>query len=374
MNTNPFIISSYKSPNFFCDRQKETAQLQHALENGRNMVLLSLRRMGKTGLIKHLFHQLKAEQNIHTFYLDIMNTHSTEDFVNKLADAVLGSFTSKSKKIFNQVLQFFSKFNPVITFDPLTGAPSIEIKPHSEQQARNSLTGILDYLESQNKGIYIAIDEFQQITRYQESDFEAFLRSHIQHLKHTNFIFSGSQQQLLTSMFTSYSRPFYQSSDFLKLERIDREVYAEFIVKKFKETKKSISKDKALEIVNWVDAYTFYVQNACNKLWFISGKNVTEEDILQTQRQILDERDAIYLNLQHLLPKAQYQLLQAIALNGGIDKPTSKAFVNRYHLSTPSTVNTALKILQSKEIIYYENHTYKVYDVFLEKWFQKQGG
>ncbi len=371
MNTNPFIISTYKSPIYFCDRKNETEQLQNALENGRNIVLLSLRRMGKTGLIKHLFYNLRKDKNVHTFYLDIMNTRSTEDFVNKLADAVLRSFNSRSKQLFDQVLQFFSRFNPLITFDAVTGIPSIEIRPHSEQQARNSLTKILAYLDSQNKHIYIAIDEFQQITNYKNNDFEAFLRSHIQHLKNVNFIFSGSQQHILTSMFTSYSRPFYQSSDFLKLERIDKEDYAKFILKKFKESNKLLSKEMVLDLLDWVDTYTFYVQNVFNKLWFISGDRVIEEDIIQTKKQLIEERNYIYLNLQNLLPKAQYDLLRAIAKNSGVNQPTSKKFINKYNLSTPSTVNTALKTLQTKEIVYKENNEYKVYDVFLAKWFEE---
>ncbi|MEN8186628.1 MAG: ATP-binding protein [Bacteroidota bacterium] len=371
MNNNPFIISTYKSPAYFCNRKKETKQLKDALENGRNIVLLSLRRMGKTGLIKHLFYKLESDKNVHTFYLDIMNTNSTEDFVNKLADSVLGTFNSRSKQLFDQVLQFFSKFNPLITFDAITGVPSIELKPHSEQQAKNSLAKILDYLESQNKRIYIAIDEFQQITSYKDSDFEAFLRSHIQHLKNVNFIFSGSQQHLLTSMFNSYSRPFYQSSDFLKLERIDQSSYTDFIIKKYKETNKIISKEIVIELLNWADTYTFYVQNLFNKLWYVSGKQITKNDVEYTKSQIIGERNYIYLNLQNLLPKAQYYLLKAIAKNRGIDKPTSKYFVNKYNLGTPSTVSTALKILQTKEIIYKENNIYKIYDVFLAKWMEE---
>jgi AAA+ ATPase superfamily predicted ATPase len=49
---NPFIISAYKSPEYFCDRDVETAKLKEAVENGRNVLLYSLRRMGKTGLLK----------------------------------------------------------------------------------------------------------------------------------------------------------------------------------------------------------------------------------------------------------------------------------------------------------------------------------
>lgn len=53
--TNPFLITGYQGPDYFCDREKETASLMSALKNGRNITLISPRRMGKTGLIKNVF-------------------------------------------------------------------------------------------------------------------------------------------------------------------------------------------------------------------------------------------------------------------------------------------------------------------------------
>ncbi|MGC9343639.1 MAG: AAA family ATPase, partial [Bacteroidales bacterium] len=51
MKDNPFPITSYQGPDFFCDRVEETIRLKEAMMNGRNITLLSPRRMGKTGLI-----------------------------------------------------------------------------------------------------------------------------------------------------------------------------------------------------------------------------------------------------------------------------------------------------------------------------------
>ena len=368
---NPFTIISYISPEYFCNRKEETKRLSDSLTNGKNIVLLSLRRMGKTGLIKHLFYTYRSKRNIHTFYLEIMNTHSAEDFVNELAKAVLGSFNSKSKRLFDNVLKLLSKFNPIITLDPITGMPSVEIKPHSTEHAKSSITEIFNYLEEQDKKIIIAIDEFQQITNYNENGFEAFLRSHIQHLKNVNFIFSGSQQHILTAMFLSYSQPFYQSSEFLKLERISKEDYAIFIIKKFHQTGKKISEEIVNDLLDWADLYTYYIQNMFNKLWYISGDIITQKDSDNTKSQLIDERDSIYQNLNNLLPKVQYKLLKAIAKNNGIDKPLSKKFRDKYDLATTSTISTALKILKVKELIYHENNTYKIYDVFMAKWLEK---
>ena len=70
---NPFLVYGYNSPEYFCDREKETDKMISALLNERNLTLISPRRMGKTGLIKNVFYQMKREDNPNAayFYMDI---------------------------------------------------------------------------------------------------------------------------------------------------------------------------------------------------------------------------------------------------------------------------------------------------------------
>lgn len=365
---NPFIIYGYKSPDYFCDRVAEAQQLEKALKNGRNTVLLSLRRMGKTGLIKHLFYHLKRDKSCITFYLDILNTESIDDFVNALSDTVLATSSYTSKSFFDKVLSFFRKMNPVITFDAISGTPSIELRSVSEEHSKNSISQIFQFLEQLPQRVYIAIDEFQQITNYKDASFEAFLRSHIQHLTNVTFVYSGSQEHLLTTMFTASSRPFYQSSDFLKLNRISQEVYAAFIQEKFVNSGKKITEDQILDILDWLDTYTFYVQNFFNRLWYEVDSVTDDETIQAIKLGIINEHDYVYSGIRKLMTTAQFQLLSAIAKEGGVSQPSGQQFISKYKLSSPSTINSALKVLMEKELVFKENETFKVYDVFLGKW------
>ena len=79
---NPFLIVGYQGPEYFCDREKETEVILSALHNGRNITLVSPRRMGKTGLIKNVFYTLQEkEKNAKCFYLDIFSTQNLREFV-----------------------------------------------------------------------------------------------------------------------------------------------------------------------------------------------------------------------------------------------------------------------------------------------------
>ena len=60
---NPFVYQGYEGPDYFFDRTEETENIISALRNGRNVTLISPRKIGKTGLICHAFHQLESAGN-----------------------------------------------------------------------------------------------------------------------------------------------------------------------------------------------------------------------------------------------------------------------------------------------------------------------
>ena len=79
---NPFVTNGYVSPEYFCDREKETAKIVSLLTNENNIALISPRRLGKTDLLRHCFGQPEIKEHYHTFIIDIYATSSVRDFVN----------------------------------------------------------------------------------------------------------------------------------------------------------------------------------------------------------------------------------------------------------------------------------------------------
>ena len=56
---NPFIVTGKIETEYFCDRVNESARVIKTITNGNNLVIISPRRMGKTGLIQFCYD--KAE-------------------------------------------------------------------------------------------------------------------------------------------------------------------------------------------------------------------------------------------------------------------------------------------------------------------------
>ena len=98
MIRNPFITSGYVSADYFCDRQQESEQLVREVMNGNNLALVSTRRMGKTGLIRHCFQFPEIKQDYYTFFIDIYDSRSLRDLVFALSKEILEVLKPIGKK------------------------------------------------------------------------------------------------------------------------------------------------------------------------------------------------------------------------------------------------------------------------------------
>ena len=368
---NPFLIVGYHSPEFFCDRETETATILDALKNGRNITLIAPRRMGKTGLICNAFHHLKEQKSdIVTLYMDIYSTQSIGDFVRLFANTVLGKLDAAPQKALNRISQFIHSCRPVFTFDELTGVPKVTIDV-APQDEKRTLKEIFDYLASSQRHCCIAIDEFQQIAEYPEKGIEALLRSYIQFLPNVNFIFAGSKQHLMQEMFTSSKRPFYQSTQLINIGSIDRETYADFAIGLFAKCSKLLPRDVFYAIYEMYDGHTWYIQYLLNRLYGYN-QDVDMVMVSDAMEQIVSEQSYSYQTLLKSYSAGQVRLLKAIAREGCVKEILAGDFISRNRLRAASSVSASLKRLQDNELVYLTPQGYIIDDRFMREWLRLQ--
>lgn len=372
---NPFPIYGYFGPDYFCNRKQETNAIISALKNGRNVTLYAPRRIGKTGLIHHVFHHLGKKWNC--IYLDVQESFSFKDFANSLLEAALNA-VSKNKTLLKQFQDWLLMLRPVMSANPHSGNLQLEIEFASENHQRVTVKEALKLLDSFGPGV-IALDEFQQITSWEVDtvSVEGWIRSEMQQLKNLRFIFSGSQYHLLSEMFNSAKRPFYASTQAASIGKIPAEDYTSYIRQHFKNNNLKIAQDEVNQILTWADGNTYNVQLLCNRVFSKTKKETTRELIDTSILEIYAENKLSYLALSNSMSKYQWQVLTAIALEGKVYQTTSKDFITRHKLGSSASVLRALEFLTSRELVYqYLEETgksyYEIYDIILMRWLQKK--
>ncbi|MDR1683559.1 MAG: ATP-binding protein [Candidatus Symbiothrix sp.] len=372
-NINPFPTIGYETKKYFCNRENEVATLRRNMENGINTTLISTRRIGKSALIYRLFEDLEVNR-FACVYVDIYACTCLKDFTEALALAIFTKFPEK-RTIGKRFFDFLKGLHPVISYDALNGQPEIRFEFSQTKEYEHTLRSLLVFLDSQQVEVVLALDEFQQIADFPEKNVEALLRTVIQTLKNSRFIFSGSKKHLMLEMFNTANRPFFSSTQTVGLSEIPTDKYATFIHEKFAERNRTIDDDAVDFILSWTLSHTFYTQTICRRT-FAEGKRRVD---IQLVKHICDEQlnlqQTTFMQYRNLLSPVQWQLLLAVAKEGLVTEPQSQAFLRKYKIGAASSAKKALQALIDKEMvctIEMPNKTaYRVYNVFLMRWMER---
>ena len=375
---NPFIIKGAIPAEYFCDRVKETEILTNHIHNGRNVVLTAPRRIGKTGLIAHCFQTPKWEEEYYVFFIDILETSSLRDLTFSLGRQIFETLKPKSKQMVDLFVQTVRSISGEFGYDILTGMPKFTLSLGAIRNPEYTLAEIFEYINQADKRCLIAIDEFQQIVHYPEKNIEAILRTHIQHCTNADFIFAGSERHILEEMFNLPSRPFYASTANMNLEAISQDIYTEFVLARFQEFNKHIEATSVEYVYRMFDGNTYCMQKVMNVAFAMTEENelCTQAIVEQAINDILSENERNYKNRLSLLTPKPKELLIAIAKEGKASRVTSGDFVRRYHLTSSSSVQSALKQLLADDWITYTANEqgqkqYLLSDPFLSRWVQQ---
>lgn len=373
---NPFYLSADIPDEFFCDREKDTHKIISYLSNNNNVTLISPRRMGKTGLINHCFRKPEIKDKFSTLYIDILQTSSLREFVFLFGKAVYENIVPKTVKWIKKFFQFLQSLNGKISFDAVTGQPSFNMMLGEINNPMLTLDEIFKFLNKYDGQCIIAIDEFQQITRYPESNVEAILRSYIQHLNNVKFIFAGSERHIMQEMFFSYSRPFYNSTTLVTLDAIPENLYIDFALRQFHRFGKQIEEEALYRLYREFDGFTYYMQKTLNEMfiWLDKDEICNTDKLRNVILEILEANATKYREILSNIPEKQKNLLYAVAIEGKMDKITSAEFIKKYNLLSASSIQSAMRVLLEKDYITKTEGLYYLTDKFLSLWIKQLYG
>ena len=367
--TNPFVTKGYAGPEFFCDRVNETENLVKLLTNENNMALISPRRLGKTDLIYHVFNQPEIKSRYYTFIIDIYATNSLGDFVDVFGKAILEELKPFGRKAWERFLSTLRTIQQQISFD-INGNPVWGIGLGNTPYSSSTLDEIFNYLRAADKPCLVAIDEFQQITQYSDKNVEAALRTHIQRCPNATFLFSGSKRHMMSEIFLSPSRPFYQSVITMGLDPISEEKYTDFATDLFLKNNKQLDKTVVHEVYTRFNGVTSCLQRVMNVLFLNTEQNqrCTIESVDMAVDYLLDLYSEHYEMLFSQMSERQRLVFTAIAFEGKAQNITGGAFIKKYQLWSSSSVMSATKALLEKDFITQKNNVYTIYDQFFALW------
>ncbi|MDE6408890.1 MAG: ATP-binding protein, partial [Muribaculaceae bacterium] len=365
---NPFILGHRISRPYFCDREEEEKTLISNVINGRNVVLISPRRMGKTSLVYVALHDSEEiEKEYLTFFFDILQTNSLSEFTFLLGKTIFDKLSKKNESGLRRFLAALKSIKGTFGFDPITGTPSFDLQLGDLRNPAYTLDEIFGFLEKSERPVIVVIDEFQQISKYPEKNVEALLRSHIQQMTNASFIFAGSERTLLQEMFVSSNRPFYNSAEMMHLGPIPEDIYIDFARRLFDERNKKLETAPLQLAFSLFDGNTFYLQRTMNGAFADTseGDICSDKEVKGAIRGMLAANEVIYREILSNVTVSQKAVILAIARDKIVKSPMSGQFIKKHSLPSASSVQSALVILLRSGLIVKEEAGYRINDPLL---------
>ncbi len=345
-NLNPFPINEYLKPKYICSRNKETSEIIKLLHKGENIQIQARDGLGKTTLVKNVIYKLEKESEFFTIYFDALNIYSPHQFLFKFYGLLVEHLKKKIGKKKSKVLKDVLDQNKLNSF--------------TNEELVSEIKKLVPMLEFLKKSTIIAIDNLYYLQKKIVDEIENSVVDLFSNSDKVIFVIAGMTNDNFSG-FTNF-----------KLFPIPREKYSKFILAQFKNDGIKISDKLISHILNWSKIDFFTTQLICNRLWKLQKKNIKKQHIEDVFNEIVTEYETVIKSTRNLLTEIQWKLFLVIALNEEGVQLTSLAVINKYSLNAPSSVNTALKALLDKKLIY-KDKFYKVSDVLLVKCLEKLG-
>ncbi len=353
MNT-PFVFGKIASEREFTDREIETQHLLNNFNGLVNTILISPRRWGKSSLVSKAAKLFEGQSNENiVVYIDLFNCRTEDIFYKEYARAVISASSTAFEEFVASAVKYLGRFAP--SFSASDPAGSYELSFGVDiRDKKMDFNEILDLPQKiateKGKKVIVCIDEFQTVKDYPDSmAFQRELRSHWQRHTDVAYCLYGSKRNMMIDLFADPNNPFYKFGDMIFLQKISRDEWVKFIVKRFRDTDKSISEDLAGYIADKVENHPYYVQQLSQLSWFRTFENCAKEDIDEAFAGLEAQLALVFSLMLDSLTPPQIGFLHAVA--AGETKFSSQEVLNTYRLGSSANVTSIKQALEKKELI-----------------------
>ena len=350
----PFLFGKVTDFPNFTDRVKESERLSKNLLNGVNSIIVSPRRWGKTSLVTHVLSDIvEKRKDVRVCHIDVFNCRTEEQFYQIYANAILSAVETKLDKFVEAARRYLGRLVPSISLSD--SAQQYELTFGVDfKDDKLSVGDVLNLpqriSEDLNIDFIVAIDEFQSIDFYDDSlAFQRKLRSYWQHHKRVTYCLYGSKRHMLLDIFSNPNMPFFKFGDIMFLDKISREDWQEFIVRRFADTGKVIDIELSGIIADKVKNHPYYVQQLSQQVWLRTARKCTLAIVDEAFESMVRQLSLLFTNLIDSLTSRQISFLVAVAK--GEERFSSQEVLTKYKLGTSANIKNLRTSLLDKDLI-----------------------
>lgn len=368
---NPFITDSIVNGEDYCPRKALEEKISTKLKSGHKLALIGERRIGKSSTAHYVIDNMKGT---HKVDIDLYHVADAAD----IAEAIIDACKKVLDKVWDpkKILEMAKKMK--LKLEVASGRFSLgfDTKPKEFRKTLNIAFEFLDETIKRTKAkIVFLFDEFQAIKEVKDGDaILKYMRGKIQKLNRIPIMYVGSIRREMDSIFRDQSSPFFKQTEIIYFEHIEKDIFYQFVSKKFQKKKITIKKEVYGHLYEICYEITGDIQQFCSVAFdSLKEGTVIDFDTFFYVMEIIYKNELKYFQAtiegKELTKVQQKFLLQiANAQNQEGAKLFGKEIQVAVGVKSPGTLRNAMIALEKKEHIYKSEDKYCFSNPFFKEY------
>lgn len=372
----PFVYDNYVTGRNFVGRKMECTILSNLLEAGEHVTLYEPPKSGKMSVVQQtLFNMRAAGRQFSVAWVNLFNVRTVYDFLKRFGTAVIKPVYSTPAE-YSQVVSRHLEGTHFL-FDPARFASHEEIvclnwEP-DENDVEQMLRLPLRIAEERGVPCYVVIEEFQNLTRAADFDYETVFhimeRIFAEKNRSASYILTGSQVNAMKNIFAE-RKFFYRQVEHLPLQVVDDKDIIEHIIRGFRTSGKVIERDLVIGACKLFRSNMWYLNHFVSICDSMSRGYLNEGILMEALKTIISVNEPRFLAIVNDLTDHQLSLMRAII--DGVVKFSASEVIDRYRLNSSANVRRVKDALRKKEVITFNDKDEPVIlDPLFEYWITK---
>lgn len=372
----PFVYDNYVTGRNFVGRKMECTILSNLLEAGEHVTLYEPPKSGKMSVVQQtLFNMRAAGRQFSVAWVNLFNVRTVYDFLKRFGTAVIKPVYSTPAE-YSQVVSRHLEGTHFL-FDPARFASHEEIVCLNWEPDENDVEQMLrlPFRIAEERGVpcYVVIEEFQNLTRAADFDYETVFhimeRIFAENNRSASYILTGSQVNAMKNIFAE-RKFFYRQVEHLPLQVVDDKDIIEHIIRGFRTSGKVIERDLVIGACKLFRSNMWYLNHFVSICDSMSRGYLNEGILMEALKTIISVNEPRFLAIVNDLTDHQLSLMRAII--DGVVKFSASEVIDRYRLNSSANVRRVKDALRKKEVITFNDKDEPVIlDPLFEYWITK---
>lgn len=372
----PFVYDNYVTGRNFVGRKMECTILSNLLEAGEHVTLYEPPKSGKMSVVQQtLFNMRAAGRQFSVAWVNLFNVRTVYDFLKRFGTAVIKPVYSTPAE-YSQVVSRHLEGTHFL-FDPARFASHEEIVCLNWEPDENDVEQMLrlPFRIAEERGVpcYVVIEEFQNLTRAADFDYETVFhimeRIFAEKNRSASYILTGSQVNAMKNIFAE-RKFFYRQVEHLPLQVVDDKDIIEHIIRGFRTSGKVIERDLVIGACKLFRSNMWYLNHFVSICDSMSRGYLNEGILMEALKTIVSVNEPRFLAIVNDLTDHQLSLMRAII--DGVVKFSATDVIDRYRLNSSANVRRVKDALRKKEVITFNDKDEPVIlDPLFEYWITK---